>query len=402
MLCTSALLVSQASAQELKRADVIHWWTSESEAKSAKVFSDAFKAAGGEWVDAAVAGTDAAKAAAATRIQAGDPPAAVVYNSVKDIDDLVKNGQISTLDDVAGAGNWKANMPAAILNAVTRDGHVYGAPINLGVNNYLWSSPIALAKVGVTEPPKTWEEFFAVGDKLKQAGVIPFAQSGMWYWYLMTFGNVLATQSTDAYTKFHVMDPSVFEMPEFKKAVEIFARLREYSDSGVPGREWNLSNAMVMRGEAAFQLMGDWAKGEILAGGMTPGKDVLCTVGLDNSPVSISGDILAFPVNTNENTVEAQKLLAKVVTTPEVQLAYSLAKGSLPVRTDIEGAAFDTCARVAVEQQAAHSSVPGYPVLLSPDAAGSIADVLGNFWVDTSASGSDLIGQLEDGFSSLN
>lgn len=159
LLCSSGLLMSQASAQDLKRADVIHWWTSASEAKSIKVIADAFKAAGGEWVDAAVAGTDAAKAAAATRIQAGDPPAAVVYNSVKDIDDLVANGQITNLDDVAASGKWKANMPAAILSAITRDGHIYGAPINLGVNNYLWSSPIALAKIGVTEPPKTWDEF---------------------------------------------------------------------------------------------------------------------------------------------------------------------------------------------------------------------------------------------------
>lgn len=119
----------------------------------------------------------------------------MVYNSVKDIDDLVANGQIASLDDVAASGNWQATMPAAILTAITRDGHIYGAPINLGVNNYLWSSPIALATIGVTEPPRTWDEFFAVGDKLKQAGVIPFAQSGMWYWYLMMFGNVLASQS---------------------------------------------------------------------------------------------------------------------------------------------------------------------------------------------------------------
>lgn len=223
----------------------------------------------------------------------------------------------------------------------------------------------------------------------------------MWYWYLMTFGNVLATQSADAYTKFHMMDPTVFDMPQFRKAVEIFARLRDYSDPGVSGREWNASNSMIIRGEAAFQLMGDWAKGEILAAGKVPGKDVLCTVGLDNSPVSISGDVFAFPANTNADTVAAQKLLAEVVTTPAVQLAYSETKGSLPVRTDVEGAKFDTCAQIALDQEAAHSSVPGYPVLLSPDAAGSIADVLGNFWVDTSASGDDLIGQLQDAFSSL-
>lgn len=401
-LSCSTLLATAALADEAKQVEVIHWWTSESEAKALQVFAAAFKAAGGTWVDAAVAGTDAAKAAAATRIQAGDPPGAVAYNSVKDIDDLVAGGKIANLDEVAAAGNWKDNMPAAIIDAIMRDGHFYGAPISLSVNNYLWTSPKALAKIGAKEPPKTWDEFFAMGDKLKAANVIPFAQSGMWYWYLMTFGNVIATESPDAYSKFHKLDATVFDDPQFKAAVEIFARLRDYSDAGVPGREWNLSNGMVMRGEAAFQIMGDWAKGEIIAGGMQPGKDVLCTVGLNNSPVSVSGDIFAFPAITDAGADAGQKLLAQVVTAPDVQLAFATVKGSLPVRTDVKDAKFDDCAAIALDAQATRSSVPGYPVLLSPDAAGSIADVLGNFWVDKSADAESLIEELKSTFESLH
>ena len=34
---------------------------------------------------------------------------------------------------------------------------------------------------------------------------------------------------------------------------------------------------MVMNGEAAFQIMGDWAKGEFLAAGKKLGKDFLCS-----------------------------------------------------------------------------------------------------------------------------
>ena len=399
--CTAALLTCNVLADNEKKADVIHWFTSEGEAKAIKVFADAFNAAGGTWVDAAVAGHDPAIAAASTRIQAGDPPAAVVYNSLKDIEDMIDGGYFADIDSVASAEHWQQNMPAAMYSAVTHNGHVYGVPINLGVNNYLWSSPIALQKIGMSEPPKTWDEFFAAGDKLKAAGIIPFAQSGKWYWYLNSFGEVLATQSIDAYNKFHALDASVFAMPEYKKAVEIFARLREYADDGVPGREWNLSNAMVMRGEAAFELMGDWVKGEVLAAGKVPGKDLLCTVAVDNSPVSISGDIVAFPKNKDKTTYSAQALLAKVMATPATQLAYANAKGSMPVRTDVDSSGFDTCAKVALSQQKVAGSVSGYPVLLAPDAAGSLADVLGNFWVDSSASAEDLTAQLTDEFSIL-
>ena len=52
------------------------------------------------------------------------------------------------------------------------------------------------------------------------------------------------------------------------------ARLRR--SRGFSGRDWNLATSMVMNGEAAFQIMGDWAKGEFLAGGKVPGEDFLC------------------------------------------------------------------------------------------------------------------------------
>ena len=160
----------------------------------------------------------------------------------------------------------------------------------------------------------------------------------------------MGTQSSDAYNKFLLVDESVFDMPEFKKSVEIFSKLREYSDDGVPGREWNLSHAMVMRGEAAFEFMGDWVKGDLKASGKEPCKDLLCTIMLDNSPVAIGGDIVAFPKIDGDKATPAQELLAKIMATPETQVAYANNKGSLPVRTDIDNTGFDTCAKVAMEQ----------------------------------------------------
>ena len=47
-------------------------------------------------------------------------------------------------------------------------------------------------------------------------------------------------------------------------------KMRGYVDSNFSGRDWNLATAMVMNGEAAFQIMGDWAKGEFLVEGKTP------------------------------------------------------------------------------------------------------------------------------------
>ena len=46
------------------------------------------------------------------------------------------------------------------------------------------------------------------------------------------------------------------------------AGTRTYVDANFSGRDWNLASAMVINGDAAFQFMGDWAKGEFLNAGV--------------------------------------------------------------------------------------------------------------------------------------
>jgi glucose/mannose transport system substrate-binding protein len=47
-------------------------------------------------------------------------------------------------------------------------------------------------------------------------------------------------------------------------------------DDNFSGRDWNLASAMVINGEALFQIMGDWAKGEFVNAGKTAGEDFTC------------------------------------------------------------------------------------------------------------------------------
>ena len=50
-----------------------------------------------------------------------------------------------------------------------------------------------------------------------------------------------------------------------KKAFDNLAKLRTYVDPNYSGRDWNLATAMVIKGDALVQVMGDWAKGEFNA-----------------------------------------------------------------------------------------------------------------------------------------
>ena len=60
------------------------------------------------------------------------------FNTGKQFDELVSNGLLSDLDEVAAAGKWREVLPPAIVEATTRDGKFYAVPVNIHGENWLW------------------------------------------------------------------------------------------------------------------------------------------------------------------------------------------------------------------------------------------------------------------------
>src|SRR6478736_1719450 len=113
-LAMSLAWAGTANAQENK-AEVIHWWTSGGESAAVKVFADQFRAAGGTWVDTAIAGGANARTAAINRTVGGSPPTAMQFNTGKQFDDLVENDLLANLDAQEAAQNWTAILPTAFI-----------------------------------------------------------------------------------------------------------------------------------------------------------------------------------------------------------------------------------------------------------------------------------------------
>ncbi len=218
-------IAGTAQAQQ-PRAEVIHWWTSASESAAVKVFADAYRATGGVWVDTAIAGGAAARAAAINRTIGGDPPTAMQFNTGKQFDDLVANDLLASLDTPAAAQDWKAFLPPSFLQAITRDGHVYAEPVNIHGQNWLFYSNAALAKAGA-QPPTNWEDLFPTLDKLKSAGLVPLAFSGQKNWERNLFNNVLVGEGgRDMFVAFWgKRDVAMVKGPAFRQIAETFQAL---------------------------------------------------------------------------------------------------------------------------------------------------------------------------------
>jgi glucose/mannose transport system substrate-binding protein len=398
-LSLAALVTASGAAHaQQPRAEVIHWWTSTSESAAVKVFADAYRAAGGIWVDNAIAGGPNARTAAINRTVGGDPPTAMQFNTGKQFDDLVSNDLLANLDPVAARQNWKAILPPSFLQAVTRDGHVYAEPVNIHGQNWLFYSTPALQKAGA-QPPTNWENLFTTLDKLKAAGLVPLAFSGQKGWERNLFNNVLVGEGgRNMFVAFWgKRDVSVVKGTAFRQVAETFKRLHNYVDAGSPGRNWNDATNMVIQGKAGMQFMGDWAKGEFTAAGQTPGNQYGCTVLSDHGTAYVmGGDVFAFPrQNGSKDLTKSQLLLADILLDPKVQLAFAEKKGSIPVRMDVSTSSLDVCAQKAAQWiKDPEAQVPANEMLSPPDLTGAVEDVISEYWNNSSMTADTFVNRV--------
>jgi glucose/mannose transport system substrate-binding protein len=396
----TATLCGTAFAGEV---EVLHWWTAGGEAKAAQALAATLKAKGHSWKDFAVAGGggDSAMTVLKSRVVSGNAPAAAQIKGPS-LQEWAKEGVLANLDDVANTEKWDSLLPGPIANGLKYKGHYIAAPVNVHRVNWLWVNPEAFKKAGA-KVPTTWPEFFAAADALKKAGIVPVAHGGQNWQDFTTFESVaLGVGGTEFYKKALVqLDPATLQSPKMKEVLETFKKIKGYTDKNSPGRDWNLTTAMVIRGEAGMQLMGDWAKGEFVAAGKTPGKDFEC--------VAAPGTAKAFTYNVdsfamfqlkNADNVKAQRDLASTLMSPAFQELFNLNKGSIPVRTGLNLDKFDACAKTSAKDFGDTAKSGGLVPSIAhgmavPSAAqGAIQDVISQFWNSDKATADDTMKKL--------
>jgi glucose/mannose transport system substrate-binding protein len=378
-LCASAW-----AAQAGPRAEVIHWWTTGGESAAVDEVARAYRRAGGEWVSTAIAGGDQARAVTVNRILGGDPPTAAQFNTSKQFLDIIEEGLLGTVDDLARSEHWDDVLPAPIVDVIKVRGHYYAVPLNVHMQTWIWYSKAAFRKAGIRHEPRNVDELFAALDRLKAAGLIPLAHGGQSWQETVLFSLMLAeVGGRDLYLRVvRDRDQDAIRSDAFRRVLLSFKRLRGYVDTAAPGRNWNDATALVIGGRAGMQVMGDWAKGEFLAAGQKPGRDYGCMAGLtSHSPYLIQGDVFVFPRTNDPATLRAQRLLAGVADTPAVQLAFNRLKGSIPVRSDADGSTLDACAQQGMAALRDRERPLGVTeVYLTPDQNGALQDVLTAYW----------------------
>ena len=391
-LSIAVMLSMAALTARAGDVEVLHYWTSGGEAKSAAELKKIMQAKGHVWKDFAVAGGGGDNAATLlkSRVVSGNPPSAGQIKGPA-IQEWAAEGVLANLDPVAKVEKWDSLLPKVVADVMKYKGNYVAVPVNVHRVNWLWANPDVLKKAGVAAMPKNYDEFFAAADKIKKAGLIGVAHGGQNWQDFTTFESVaLGVGGVKFYQESLVaLDAKAIGSDTMVKVLETFRKIKGYTDAAAPGRDWNLATAMVMKGEAGFQFMGDWAKGEFLAAGKVPGKGFLCAAapGTANA-FTFNVDSFAMFKLKSADAQRAQGDLAAAIMSPDFQEVFNLNKGSIPVRLNMKMDKFDDCAKLSSKDFVDTAKTGGlqpsvaHGMAIAPAAEGAIKDVVSQFWND--------------------
>jgi glucose/mannose transport system substrate-binding protein len=388
-LMASVALPGGALAEEL---EVTHWWTSGGEAAAVAEFAKAFDATGNKWVDGAIAGGgDTARPVMISRITGGDPMGATQFNHGQQALELVEAGLMLDLTEIAERDGWKdVIFPPSLLDSCTVDGRIYCVPVNIHSPEWLWLSNKAYEDAGVPVPTN-WSEFVASAPALEAAGKLPLALGNQPWQSNLAFGAItIAIGGLDLWKSINVdKDMEAAAGPEMLKVFEAAAEARALAANSTV-QDWNQATNLVLTGEAGGQIMGDWAQGEFSIAEKVAGVDYTCLPGLGvNEYISTGGDAFYFPKLDDPAKEAAQLELAALMVSQEVQVAFNLKKGSLPIRGDIDLSAANDCMKKGLEILAAGNIVPSGDQVWSPDTVTQVEDLMVEFFKSADMTAAD-------------
>ena len=396
-IVAAALCVTATGAFAEDSVEVMHFWTSGGEAAALAVIRDQVNENGIAWEDAPIAGGggDQAKTALQARIAAGNPPAAMLMLG-QNILDWAEEGFLGNVNSVAEAEGWDEALPRAVLNFSKVDDVYVAAPTNVHRTDMIWASKAAFDAIGA-DYPASWEEFNALAPRFVDAGIVPIAHGGQaWQEAYMFEALVLGVGGADFYRDALVeLNPDALNSDTMQAVFAQMGEIRNMVDENFSGRDWNLATSMVINGEAAMQIMGDWAKGEFTNAGQVPGEDFVCFP----VPRANKGGFiylinsLTFFAQPDADAARAQNVLASAIMDPDVQVAFNLAKGAIPARTDVDMSQLDSCARqTAQDFSASDKAGTAVPTFAGTHAApagivGAVTDVVTEFFNSDMAPG---------------
>ena len=400
----AALLLSAAPlASAARELIVYHGWSSKAEVAALHVLQDALTAKGHSWKDLAIPHNSGVNVSLVNLVTGGEPPNAFVNSDPGVFRDLQGLGLARDLTDYYKEIGATDNFFPIIRELSTVDGKMVKIPLFMHIDGMVYWNMDVAKKAGVD--PTAWksvDDMIADFPKVKQAGFVAAAVGGQAFQVGYLFHAMLAaTAGPDIYNRMYgaEVDPTVFDTPEVKKAIEI---IRVFSEQATPeseNRPWNETTNTVIAGQALFHIMGDWMKGEWLAAGKKPGVDFGCEVIPGSKAVAVTSDAMGVLGGQDAETDKAELDLVAAFVDPVVSAKANQQKGSTSPRSDASTEFQDDCNKVAMAALSMPNGQVANPFnITNTDWHNAIWTVMYNFWSDKTLTTDDAVQALKDNY----
>lgn len=153
-----------------------------------------------------------------------DAPDLITWNAGNRMKVFVDLGLFEDVSDVWASENLYEQMPA-VVSASSVDGKQYGVPYAYYAWGFYYRKDL-FEQAGITETPKTWEEFKAMGEKLKAAGITPVTIGTKDLWPTAGWFDFLDMRVNGVEFHAELMNGKVaYTDPRVKKVFEAWAEL---------------------------------------------------------------------------------------------------------------------------------------------------------------------------------
>lgn len=256
----------------------IRWWhisTNDNEVEYWQSLADAYMEMNPNVnIEITILANEPFKAQLVTVMQAGDPP------------DLFWSWGGGVLWQFADAGlvrniapelegDWADSFAAqSALSLYGQDGEYYGVPFSWGAVGFFYNKALfEQAGLDPETPPATWDEFIAAVQTLKDAGITPISlgEGDKWPGHFWWVYNAIRVGGEEAFLAAYDRTGSFADEP-FVQAGEYLKQLVDLEpfQEGFLAMNYDQQGALMGNGEAAMELMGQWApavqRGQSLSG----------------------------------------------------------------------------------------------------------------------------------------
>src|SRR5699024_940558 len=285
------------------------------------------------FVNGSVAGGagSAAKDMLQSRLQAGDPPDTFQAHAGLELADYIDAGQLEDVSDLYDEYGLTEAFPSDLVELLTLDDEIYSVPSAV-------------------------DAFIADVQKAADSGVTGLSIGTTWTQVNLLEAILMAELGSAAYNGLWTGETD-WNGAEVTTAVGHFEQLIALTNTDRDGLDWTDATQMQIDGTAAYSVMGDWAVASFQQEEWEDGKDFgYFPLTGGEAIFGFLADSFTLPVGAPNP--DGAKAWLDTISYQDGQLAFSLAKGSIPARTDVHTEEFPAYQQTAITSYAEDAISP--------------------------------------------